>query len=47
MTISHGPADRPSVMTRFGRFVVRRRRAVILAWVVGLVGTAIVGSSAF
>ena len=47
MTISHGPVDRPSVMTRLGRFVVRRRRAVILAWVAGLVGTAVVGSSAF
>jgi RND superfamily putative drug exporter len=47
MTTTHGPADRPSVMTRFGRFVVRRRRAVILTWVAALVGTAVVGSSAF
>jgi putative drug exporter of the RND superfamily len=47
MTISHEPVDRPSVMTRFGRFVVRRRRAVILAWVAGLVMTAVAGSSAF
>jgi putative drug exporter of the RND superfamily len=37
----------PSVMTRLGRFVVRRRRAVILAWVVALIGTAVIGSSAF
>jgi RND superfamily putative drug exporter len=37
----------PSTMTRFGRFVVRRRRAVILAWVATLIGTAVIGSSAF
>ena len=40
-------ADRPSVMTRFGGVVVRRRRAVILAWIALLIGTAVVGSSAF
>src|SRR4051794_7565154 len=38
---------RPSRMIRFGRFVVRRRRAVILTWAAALVGTAAVGSSAF
>jgi RND superfamily putative drug exporter len=35
------------VMGRLGRFVVRRRRTVILAWVVLLVLAAGVGSSAF
>src|SRR3954468_10274539 len=39
--------DRPGRMTRFGQFVVRRRRTVILTWVAALVGTAAVGSSAF
>ena len=34
-------------MGRLGRFVVRRRRAVILAWVVLLIVTGTVGSSAF
>ncbi|CAN5751659.1 MMPL family transporter [soil metagenome] len=34
-------------MTRLGAFVVRRRRAVILFWIVLLVATATVGSSAF
>lgn len=34
-------------MTRLGRFVVRRRRAVILFWLVLLLGTAVIGSSAF
>jgi len=34
-------------MGRLGRFVVRRRRAVILAWVVLLLVTGTVGSSAF
>jgi putative drug exporter of the RND superfamily len=57
MTTTRQTADRPrsiepivippSVMTRFGRFVVRRRRAVILAWVAALIGTAVIGSSAF
>ena len=36
-----------SVMGRLGRFVVRRRRTVILAWVALLLMTATVGSSAF
>jgi RND superfamily putative drug exporter len=39
--------ERPGRMTRLGRFVVRRRRAVILTWAAALVGTAAVGSSAF
>ena len=34
-------------MGRLGRFVVRRRRAVILAWVALLLVTATIGSSAF
>jgi RND superfamily putative drug exporter len=34
-------------MTRFGRFVVRRRRAVILFWLAFLLATAVIGSSAF
>ena len=34
-------------MRRLGQFVVRRRRAVILAWVVLLLVTATIGSSAF
>jgi RND superfamily putative drug exporter len=34
-------------MRRLGRFVVRRRRAVILSWVALLIVTAVVGSSAF
>jgi RND superfamily putative drug exporter len=34
-------------MTRFGRFVVRRRRAVLLCWLLLLLGTALIGSSAF
>jgi RND superfamily putative drug exporter len=52
MTITRPTVDlpsliQPSVMTRFGRFIVRRRRAVILAWIAALIGTAVVGSSAF
>src|SRR3954453_22623753 len=39
--------ERPGRMTRFGQFVVGRRRTVILPWVAALVGTAAVGSSAF
>ena len=35
------------LMVRVGRFVVRRRRAVILTWVALLVVTAAIGSSAF
>jgi RND superfamily putative drug exporter len=34
-------------MRRLGQFVVRRRRAVILAWIVALLVTATIGSSAF
>jgi RND superfamily putative drug exporter len=34
-------------MTRFARFVVRHRRAVILSWFGALIVTAVVGSSAF
>ena len=34
-------------MARLGRFVVRRRRAVILVWCVIAVATAVVGSTAF
>jgi len=34
-------------MTRLGRFVVRRRRAVLLVWVALLLVTATIGSSAF
>jgi RND superfamily putative drug exporter len=41
------PVVRPGRMTRLGRFVVVRRRAVILTWVLALLGTAVVGSSAF
>jgi putative drug exporter of the RND superfamily len=47
MTSIQETKDRPSVMTRFGGMVVRRRRAVIVAWIVVLIGTAVVGSSAF
>jgi hypothetical protein len=32
---------------RLGRFVVRRRRAVILAWIALLIVTATIGSAAF
>ena len=35
------------VMGRLGRFVVRHRRAVILSWLVLLIVTATIGSSAF
>jgi RND superfamily putative drug exporter len=35
------------VMNRLARFVVRRRRAVIVSWLVALVVTAAIGSSAF
>src|SRR3954466_14586275 len=34
-------------MIRFGDFVVRRRRAVLLCWLLLLLGTALIGSSAF
>jgi putative drug exporter of the RND superfamily len=34
-------------MRRLGRFVVRRRRAVILSWVALLIVAAVIGSSAF
>src|SRR5687767_8661542 len=34
-------------MNRLAAFVVRRRRAVILTWIVVLVATAAIGSSAF
>jgi putative drug exporter of the RND superfamily len=47
MTTTRQAPDHPRTITRLGRFVVRRRRAVILAWVAALVGTAAVGSSAF
>jgi RND superfamily putative drug exporter len=35
------------MMGRLGRFVVRRRRAVILAWIALLIVTATIGSAAF
>jgi RND superfamily putative drug exporter len=41
------PREQGGVMTRFGRFVVRHRRAVILSWLVLLIVTATIGSSAF
>lgn len=34
-------------MSRFARFVVRRRRTVIVAWIAVLVVTGVIGSSAF
>ena len=37
----------PGVMGRLARFVVRRRRAIILAWVALVIVTAAIGSSAF